>query len=197
MTGASGAVLPNTGRMHTIRVAGTTLLTVAALALSGCGGSDTAGPQSGSSGVASVSGPGRCTTADLDVAMSPGEGAAGSTYYTVVLTNTSKSTCRTGGFGGVALVGGGDGRRIGAPADRVERATARPLMLKAGTRAQAKLQVTTAENYPTKRCRPAQAEGFRVYPPNETHSAFVRRATTACRNSAVHLLKLSPYQRAG
>ena len=181
--------------MHTIRVAGTALLALAGLALGGCGGSASDSSDAGSG--AAVSGPGRCTVADLKVGLSDGEGAAGSTYYLVRLTNTSKATCRTGGFGGVSLVGGGDGRQIGAPADRVERTKLRPVTLKTGASAEARLQVTTAENFPAKRCRPVQAEGFRVYPPNETHSAFVRAATTACRTDSVHLLKLSPYQPAG
>jgi hypothetical protein len=176
--------------MHTIRVAGAAL--VAALTLAGCG-SDETGGQTG----ASVSGPGRCTVHDLRITLSAGEGAAGSTFYLVRLTNKTGTTCRTGGFGGVALVGGGDGRQIGAPADRVQRTRLRPVILKAGASAEARLQVISADNYPVRKCRPAQAEGFRVYPPNETRSAFVRRAKTACRDDSVHLLKLSPYQPAG
>jgi hypothetical protein len=68
---------------------------------------------------------------------------------------------------------------------RVERTKLRAVVLKAGRSAQARLQVTEAGNYAPKKCRPAQAEGFRVYPPNEKRSAFVRSprppaATTPC-----------------
>ena len=178
--------------MHTIRVAGIALVTVAGLALAGCGGQGTTKDTS-----ASVSGPGHCTVGDLKVTLSPGEGAAGSTFYLVRLTNKTGATCRTGGFGGISLVGGGDHRQIGAPADRVEKTKLRPVTLKPGAYAEAKLQVTEGANYPAKKCRPVQAEGFRVYPPNETTSVFVRGAATACRNTSVHLLKLSPYQPEG
>ncbi|CAN5473768.1 hypothetical protein BH10ACT10_BH10ACT10_03250 [soil metagenome] len=179
--------------MHTIRVAGVALLTVAGLALAGCGDDGSASQDTG----ASVSATGRCTVDDLEVRLSPGEGASGSTYFSVRLTNTTGRTCRTGGFGGVSLVGGGDGRQIGAPADRVEKSRLRVVTLKPGASAEAKLQLTEAGNYPAAKCRPVLAQGFRVYPPNETRSAFVRHRATACRNNAVHLLRLSPYQPAG
>ena len=193
MTRHFGCDLSNTGVMHTIRGAGVALLTLAGLAFAGCGGPSTGSDAKG----ASVSGPGRCAVADLKVTLSDGEGAAGSTFYLVRLTNKTGATCRTGGFGGVSLVGGGDGRQIGAPADRVEKTKLRAVTLKPGDSAEAKLQVTSAENYPAKTCRPVRAEGFRVYPPNQTRSAFVRSPATACRNDAVHLLRLSPYQPAG
>jgi hypothetical protein len=179
--------------MHTIRVAGVALVTAAVLSLAGCGDDGSAAKDTN----ASVSGTGRCTLDDLKVELGDGEGAAGSTYYVVRLTNTSTSRCRTGGYGGVSLVGGGDGRQIGAAADRVEKTKLRPVVLKPGAAAEAKLQVSQAGSYPAGKCLPVQAKGFRVYPPNQTRSAFVRRATTACRGTGVHLLRLSPYQPAG
>jgi hypothetical protein len=89
------------------------------------------------------------------------------------------------------------GAPIGAPADRIQRGAARPITLQPGDRAEATLRETSAENYPKSRCRPVQAKGLRVYPPNETRSAYVRHATTACRSGAVHLLSLAPYRPAG
>ena len=133
----------------------------------------------------------------LDLGLTDGEGAAGSTYYRLVLTNTSGHTCRTGGFGGVSLVGGGNGSQIGAPADRSKSGQVKRLLLKPTAKAEATLQVANAENYPASKCRPAPAEGFRVYPPNETRSAYVESAATGCRNHAVHLLTLSPYAVVG
>jgi hypothetical protein len=138
-----------------------------------------------------------CITADLRVSLSPGEGAAGSTYYSLRLANVSDHPCRTGGFGGVSLVETPQGAPIGAPADRVKKSQARPVLLKPGGRAEATLQETNAENYSKDKCRPTRAKGLRVYPPNETRSAYVRHATTACRSAGVHLLSLSPYRAAG
>ncbi len=126
-----------------------------------------------------------------------GEGAAGSTYYELTLTNTSGHVCRTGGFGGVSLVGDGNGTQIGAPADRTEPGKVRAITLQPDGRAAATLRVTNAENYSPSKCDPAPAEGFRVYPPNETHAAYVAQGSTGCRNDTVHLLTLTPYQPVG
>ena len=206
--------------MHTIRrVLPAVALAGAALALAGCGGGTPSGTgsagstttvtetpsgdatteptagESGSSAPASPRGPASCTTADLKVSLSDGEGAAGSTFYAVRLTNSSDSPCRTGGFGGVSLVGAA-GRQIGAPADRTAKDTVTRITLRPGKAAEATLQVATAENFPAGRCRPARAKGFRVYPPDETRSVFLAQPTTACRNARVHLLSLKPYQPA-
>ncbi len=94
----------------------------------------------------------------------------------------------------MSLVAGPQGNPIGAPADRSQPGTVKQIVLGPGARATATLQVVSAENFSKSKCMPKQAAGFRVYPPNETHSAFVASATTACANSSVHLLTLRPYQ---
>jgi hypothetical protein len=197
--------------MHTLRL----LAVTASLAvLAGCGGSPSntsadstpnsahshqAKQQSGSSSSASPTpgGPARCATKDLRVSLTGGEGAAGSTYFELTLTNTSGRPCRTGGFGGVSLVGDGNGTQIGAPADRTETDKVRAITLQPDGKATATLRETNAENYSASRCRPVPAEGFRVYPPNETHATYVAHGSTGCRNEKVHLLTLSPYQPVG
>jgi len=115
----------------------------------------------------------------------------------VRLRNASTHPCRTGGFGGVSLVRGPQGAPVGAPADRVKKGAVKPVTLKPGARAEATLQVTNADNYPAAKCRPTPVKGFRVYPPNETRSAFAPQATTACRSAKVHLLSLEPYRLVG
>ena len=197
--------------MHTLRLLAAT---GALVLLAGCGGAPertsagTSSPEqtptrhaakrsATPSAAPSSSGPARCTTRDLRVSLSRGEGAAGSTYFDLTLTNTSAHPCRTGGFGGVSLVGGGNGTQIGAPADRTQTGKVRAITLRPGGRATATLRETSAENYPPARCRPAPAEGFRVYPPNETRAAYVAHGSTGCRNAKVHLLSLAPYQPVG
>jgi hypothetical protein len=154
--------------------------------------STSTGPSS-SAGPAAAAVP-RCTTADLDVSVSGGDGAAGSRYYELVLKNTSANTCATGGFGGVSLVTGATGAQVGAPATRDTSTSPATLELQPGGSAQARLQESEADNYPSSRCRPAPARGFRVYPPNETHAAFVAAPSTGCGNPKVVLLTLSPYR---
>ena len=60
-----------------------------------------------------------CGNADLHAAYHATDSGAGHRFGQIVLTNTSRHTCRTGGFGGLSYVGFGNGTRIGAPADRV------------------------------------------------------------------------------
>lgn len=161
-------------------------------------GSPSSSPSSTPSSTSStvVSTP-RCTTADLRVRLGTADAALGTEHFTLSLTNTASHACRTGGFGGVSLVGAGHGVQLGAPADRADAGRARSFVLRPGQRADAQLALGTAENYPRATCRPAPADGFRVYPPNETHSTYVARPSTACRNPAVHLLQLTPYQPVG
>jgi hypothetical protein len=149
-----------------------------------------------SSAAASPTGPGPCRTSGLKVTLGPGEGAAGSTFLPLIIKNVSTKPCRTGGFGGVSLVANPNGNPIGAPADRTQQGSVRPIVLQPGQVATATIQLTNAENFPTSKCMPVQAGGFRVYPPNETHSAFVAHKTPACSSAKVHLLTIRPY-RAG
>jgi hypothetical protein len=111
-----------------------------------------------------------------------------------VIKNISTRPCRTGGFGGVSLVASANGQPIGAPADRTQQGSVRRIVLQPGQVAAATIQQTNAENFSTAKCMPKPAAGFRVYPPNETHSAFVAHKTTACGSAKVHLLALRPYQ---
>jgi hypothetical protein len=182
------------------------------LAVTGCGSQPTgdAGPRatatvtatetvtataSGESQSPQSSGtPARCRTSHLRFRLLPGEGAAGSTYYTLRMTNASSVLpCRTRGFGGVSLVAAPHGRPIGAPADRTQPAKARLVVLQPGEHADATLREVNAENYPSGRCHPKRASGLRIYPPDETRSTFVAHGTTACRAEDVHLLSLTPY----
>jgi hypothetical protein len=130
------------------------------------------------------------------VSLGRGEGAAGSTFYAIQLTNLSRQACRIQGFGGVSLVAKPAGDPIGAPADRTQRADAKPVVLQPGGHAEATLQVNDADNVSRATCKPVQAAGLRVYPPDETRSAFVRQPMTACSSREVHLLSLRPYQAA-
>lgn len=138
--------------------------------------------------------PRACAISDLRVTRSSGEGAAGSVYYTLRLANIADEPCGTGGFGGVSFVHTATGAPVGAPADRVNKGQAKPFTLQPGDHAEAVLQQSNAGNFSAATCRPVAVQGLRVYPPNETRSAFVRLATTACRSGQVHLLSLSPYR---
>jgi hypothetical protein len=136
-----------------------------------------------------------CGNADLKASFVPTDAGAGHAYGKLRLRNVSGHACTTGGFGGLSYVGHGDGTRIGAPADRDHTRPATTITLRPGQRVISWVDMTSAEPYPTKRCRPTAVDGFRVYVPNATRSQFVPFSTTGCANPAIHLLSHRAYRR--
>ncbi|MDO7867723.1 DUF4232 domain-containing protein [Nocardioides jiangxiensis] len=134
-----------------------------------------------------------CHAADVAVHYRATDSGAGHRYGRIVMRNISSHACRSGGFGGLSYVGGGDGTQIGAAADRVGSWQA--FTLQPGQRAYSPVDEVVAQNYPKATCRPASVDGFRVYIPNATRSKFVVHATTGCRNTAVHLLSHKAFRR--
>jgi len=134
----------------------------------------------------------RCAVGDLRIryAVDPGGGAAGSVMGTLTFTNTGSARCTLTGFPGVSFVGGGDGTQVGAPATRTD-AAARTRTLGPGRSAEAALRRTQPGSYGDD-CQPTLVDGFRVYPPDSTDSAFVAFKTTGCRSSSAPLLQVGP-----
>ncbi|WP_134767004.1 DUF4232 domain-containing protein [Nocardioides sp. 1609] len=137
----------------------------------------------------------QCTDADLSATYHGRGAGAGHRYGVIRLTNTSDDACRTGGYGGLSYVGGGDGTQVGAAADRDPGRT-RSFVLEPGRSAVSRVDAVVAENYPRRECRPTAVDGFRVYVPNATRSQFVAHRTTGCASGTVHLLGHRPYRRA-
>jgi hypothetical protein len=143
---------------------------------SGTGGST----QAASSGVAS------CTTSDLTAKIGQTEGAAGSIYVTLDLTNNSGKPCTLYGYPGVSLANGTT--EISPGASRSTTNPAKLVTLGVGATANAVLQVAQAANYPTSTCVPKSANAIKIYPPNETVALYVPYSTTACTSTAAHQL---------
>ena len=180
---SQGAVTTHTSKKPTVHTS-----TTADAGSGSSSGTTSAGSSSGSA-------PGQCATSQLDASLGAGDGAAGSVYYQVVLTNTGDQPCATGGFGGVSFVGGGQGIQIGAAAVREQKDQARTIVLQPGDKATATLQEAEAGNYDKATCKPTPADGLRIYPPNNTRSLFVKQdSAVGCRNQKVQLLFLRPYQ---
>lgn len=135
-----------------------------------------------------------CTNAELNASYHATDAGMGHRYGKLVLRNVSDHACRTGGYGGLSYVGGGDGTQIGAPADR-DPSRVRTIVLQPGQKAVSAVSETDATLYPRHKCRPAKVDGFRVYVPNETRSQFVKHRTIGCRNHRVHLISHKAYRR--
>ncbi len=167
--------------MRIIRLLGAAGLVVAGLAIS-----------SGTGQAAPVA---PCTNAELRASYHRTDAGMSHRYGRIVLRNVSDHACRTGGYGGLSYVGGGDGTQVGAPADRVP-GTVRSIVVAPGEKVVSAVSETVASVYPRRECRRAHVDGFRVYVPNETHSQYVKHPTTGCRNVRVHLLSHKAYRRA-
>lgn len=139
----------------------------------------------------------QCRTADLRATLSGGDGAAGTIYYRLRLTNAGAHPCALGGYSGVSFVDG-SGQQVGASAQR-DAGAGRPRLLELapGQTAQARLGVAEAGNYDAAQCRPVTVGGLRVYPPNQTASLIVRHRFDACADQDVQLLTIEPYRSRG
>jgi hypothetical protein len=108
----------------------------------------------------------RCRTSGLVIWISAGQGAAGSVSYTLEFTNQSGSTCTLRGYPGVAALNL-RGRQLGSAASRDTATKVRTIRLRNDASATSTVRIVDALNFPASSCRPTDAAGVRVYPPNE------------------------------
>ena len=166
--------------------------------LAGCG-SVTAGG-SAATGATAHAGLTTCQSASLTVTVNTGQASAlaGSTYYPVEFTNTSKAACGMSGFPGVSFVSadGSSGRQIGAAAQQDPAYSTLAVKIPAGGTAHAWLQVAVASNYPASDCKPVSAHWLRITAPRATAAGYVSFSSGACSSAATPLLIIMPV-RAG
>ena len=134
-----------------------------------------------------------CSSGQLEAALGEGSGAgAGHVNPVLILTNTGDTPCTVSGFPGVSFVGGGTGAQVGAPAVRdTSGADVAVVTLDPGDAAHSELDITVAANYDPASCEPQDADGLRVYPPDQTEALFVRAdGYTACRSDDIELIQV-------
>ncbi len=136
---------------------------------------------------------GGCTTAALQVSLGPGSVAAGSTYYPIEFTNTSRSACTLYGYPGVSFVTA-SGSQVGAPATEDPVFPRQLITLAPGGTAHADLQIASALNYSSAACSPVAVQTLKIYPPGQTSALLTSVAATACANSSVQLLAVQTVQ---
>lgn len=133
-----------------------------------------------------------CAAANLAFKLGSSEGAAGSVYDPVIMTNQSAATCRLAGFPGVSFVAGDDGHQVGKPAGRDMSKPYQTVMIAPGSSAKFVVRIVEAGNYSSAACGPVKARGLRIYTPGETHSAFLPLSTDACSSMKITLLTTGP-----
>jgi len=117
-----------------------------------------------------------------------GNGAAGSVYETIDLTNVGSASCTLYGYPGVSLVDSSSAQ-IGAAATRNSSLHAPSVVtLAPGAKANFVVQIAEAGNYPSSTCKPKQAADLKIFPPNQTQALALPTTSTGCSNSSVKLL---------
>jgi hypothetical protein len=174
------------------------LIPLVAMAVAGCGQSSS--PQSTAAKTkASVAGGSSsemtpaCSTSRLEVWIGLGEGgaAAGSTYFPLEFSNTSNQRCRLFGFPGVSAV---SSRQLGSAADRNRSRPTYHVTLLPGATAHTVLRIANVENFPSGKCKPAEASSLRVYPPGQFTAAEIPFSFRACSAKGPIFLSVEPIQ---
>ncbi len=157
--------------------------------------------------LASAAGVPTCATASLDVWLNTtGNGAAGSSYYSLNFTNLSAHACTLYGYPGVSGITQA-GIQLGSAASRDAAHAPSVITLSSartargfeddtpGSTATVILQITVAENFPTATCAPITAAGLRVYPPGQKESTVVPFPFVACGKSGPRYLHVEAVQK--
>jgi len=122
-------------------------------------------------------------------------GAAGTIYYSLKITNLSGRSCRMFGYPGVSAVSL-RGTQLGAPASRaLSSVPERTITLRTGQTATAYLGIHSVINVPRASCRPVTAAGLRVYLPGRTVSKIVPYPFQTCSARGQGSLSISPVIR--
>ncbi|HWX97325.1 MAG TPA: DUF4232 domain-containing protein [Solirubrobacteraceae bacterium] len=134
-----------------------------------------------------------CSTSGLVIWLNTsGSGTAGSTYYSLYLTNLSRHRCTVRGYPRVSAVNLAGGR-IGRAATRETVRKPSSVRLLPGATATAVLRIVDAANFPSSSCREVTAAGLRVYPPGQTASKLVPFPFKTCSRAGTANLAVRPF----
>src|SRR5690348_15539353 len=137
-----------------------------------------------------------CTAADLGawVAVTQGNGAAGSIFYPLQFTNLSRHACAMRGFPGVSAVDR-HGHQLGSPAGRDHVIPVRTVILAPGATAHAILRYSDATVSSAPGCHPTFSTfELRIYPPNQYRATYAAFGLEACSHAGPLYLGVEPVQ---
>lgn len=137
-----------------------------------------------------------CTAGDLGawVAVTQGNGAAGSIYYPLQFTNLSRHACAMRGFPGVSAVGR-NGHQLGSPASRDHVIPVRTVVLAPGATAHAILRYGDVEVATSPGCQPTYSTfELRIYPPGQYRATYAAFGLEACSHAGPGYLSVEPVQ---
>ena len=135
-----------------------------------------------------------CTAADLGawVAISQGNGAAGSIYYPLQFTNLSWHACAMRGFPGVSALDR-NGHQLGSPAGWATGVAAHTVVLAPGATAHTILRYSDVTVTTTPGCHPVFSTfELRVYPPGQYSATYAAFGLEACSHAGPIYLSVEP-----
>ena len=135
-----------------------------------------------------------CTAADLGawVAITQGNGAAGSIYYPLQFTNLSRHACAMRGFPGVSAIDR-NGHQLGSPAGWDRGVAAHTVVLAPGATAHTILRYSDVEVTTAPGCHPVFSTfELRVYPPGQYGSTHAFFGLEACSHAGPIYMSVEP-----
>jgi hypothetical protein len=112
-------------------------------------------------------------------------GAAGTIYYPLDLTNTSSSACTMYGYPGVAFVSSPGGSQVGAPAGRGNNAAGVLVTVPPGAAAHATLAVSDVLISNNCLHHQAQVSWVQVYPPDQYSALSAPLSRMGCADPSL------------
>jgi len=147
-------------------------------------------PTTSSTGQA-ASGLHTCSASALKGSLGTSQGAAGTLYTDVMLTNTSSSPCSLYGYPGVSFVAAPGGSEIGAAANRNPVSPAQLIKVAPGAQVNFLMGLTDVGVYPVSQCHPTSVSWLRIYPPGAYDSLYVQYAAQTCAATSLVVLRVS------
>lgn len=131
---------------------------------------------------------GTCAPHSTSLLLEREQGAAGSSYYSLIVTNSSSDPCQVGGFPGLSAVDS-SGAQLGAAATR-ENVSWEVITLQPGQSATTTLQVVNPDNVCPNNS--AQAAHIRVYLPEQRDSVDIGTDISVCQGQEANMT-ISPF----
>jgi hypothetical protein len=124
----------------------------------------------------------RCLSIHLALTLGISQGTAGTSYQTIVFTNTGATPCHLVGYPGVSF-DDASGAIIGKPASE-DAGKKVHVTLAVGGQANALLRQPDPGNFSPSACHETTADKLRVYPPGETVPLFIHDPAQVCSTAA-------------
>jgi hypothetical protein len=137
-----------------------------------------------------------CTAGDFGawVAVTQGNGAAGSIFFPLQFTNLSRHACAMRGFPGVSAIDR-NGHQLGSPAGWDHTRPVRTVVLAAGATAHATLRYSDATVATSPGCHPVSSMfELRIFPPGQRQATFAAFSVEACSHAGPVYLDVTPIQ---